>query len=58
MSDIREFAIAVLDDEHGITEGAWDKLAVLLLSDEEGDNKDLIGKVEKFNGRVFLPEES
>lgn len=58
MSDIREFAIAVLDEQNGISEAAWDKLAVLLLADEEGDNKDLIGKVEKFNGRVFLPEES
>jgi len=57
MSDIRKFAIAVLDDEHGINETAWNQLKVLLLCDEEGDNKDIINAVDAAEGRFFLPED-
>lgn len=56
MSDIREFAIAVLDDEHGINTEAYDKLKVLLLMDEAGDNKDIINLVDTQDGRFFLHE--
>lgn len=56
MSGIRKFAIAVLDDERGINEAAWDQLKVLLLCDEEGDNKDIINAVDASEGRFFLPE--
>lgn len=57
MSDIRKLAIALLDDENGINGEAWDQLKVLLLCDEQGDNKDIINAVEESKGRFFLPED-
>ena len=53
--NLRQFAIAVLDDPDGINEEAYEKLAGLLL-DNDG-NEDILNMVLSTEGRFYLPEE-
>lgn len=52
---VRELAIQLLDNEHGISTNAWSTLNILLLGIYE-DNDDIIQAVECTEGRVYLPE--
>lgn len=56
MTPIRTLAIRLLDDDHGITSGAWLILADMLKT--EGNNDDLMDLVEATDNRVYLPESS
>lgn len=51
---MRELAIALLDDEHGISTNAWKMLSAVL--EEEGNNEDILNAVKAQDGRFFLPE--
>lgn len=52
---IRQLAIALLDDDEGISLDAWELLADAL--EEEGNNDDLINAVAGCDDRVYLPSE-
>ena len=52
---LRNFAFALLDDEHGIKAEAYDILLDLLFDD---DQNDIIDAVKSQNGRYYLPEAS
>jgi hypothetical protein len=52
---MRELAIALLDDEHGISEHAWDVLQMLLEAGDD-DFSDIINNVKAVQGRWILPE--
>ena len=52
---IRNLAIALLDDDNGISESAWNLLAVLLKK-EGAHNEDILNMVEATDGRFYLPE--
>lgn len=52
-------AVAILDDEHGITEAAFEQLKkcrLLLYSPHQQMLDELFGEIEGCDGRVFLPE--
>ena len=51
--DIREVAVEVLDDGHGISERAWYALRAYL--EEQGGCEDIIDAVDMQCGRVYLP---
>lgn len=51
----RNFAIELLDDEHGINSSAWDTLADML--DDNGDS-DIIDAVKSTEGRWYLPHDA
>lgn len=48
---LRELAIRLLDDPHGISDVAWDLLSQMLV-----DSEDIFLAIRKAEGRVFLPE--
>lgn len=50
---LRQMAIEVLNDDHGISQDAWLPLFELL----EGNHDDIIQAVEAQDGRLFLPED-
>jgi len=50
---IRKLAIALLDDNEGINERAWNILQELL--EESNQNQDLIGAVKSTDGRFYIP---
>lgn len=54
MASLRELALEVLDDEHGITQDAWAVLYALL--EEQGEHEDIAKAVDGCEGRVYLPE--
>ena len=49
----RQFAIDLLDDEHGINKQAFEFLADLLADTGNGD---IVEAVESAEGRYYLPE--
>ena len=49
----RQFAIDLLNDEHGINKQAFEFLADLL---EDTGNGDIVESVESSEGRYYLPE--
>jgi len=51
---LRELAIELLDDEHGITQDAW---AVLHEALERDEHNDIISAVDGNSGRVYLPSD-
>lgn len=55
---MRELAIVILDDEHGIRMSAWKFLRDVLVEDggHEGRNDDILDAVKNTEGRVYLPE--
>lgn len=55
---MRDFAIALLDDEHGIRMAAWKFLRDVLIEEggHEGGNDDILDAVKCTEGRVYLPE--
>lgn len=52
---MRELAIALLDDSHGIHNRAWPLLRDLMI--EDGKCNDIINSVKFVENRVFLPEQ-
>ena len=54
---IREFAIALLDDEQGINENSWYMLEEILRNDPCA-NDDIIDFVKATEGRFYLPEDA
>lgn len=52
---MREFSLAALDDDNGISSEAWELLIPLL--EENGDN-DIIEMVEVCSGRAYLPADA
>lgn len=52
---VRETAIALLDDEHGICESGYDCLVILLM-DEDENNQDILDAVEATDGRFYISE--
>lgn len=52
-TDLRRFAVQLLDDEHGIPAEAWNTLSRELL---QADCADINVRVDATNGRFFLPE--
>ena len=52
---VRELAIALLDDDHGICEEGYNKLHALLVETGNGDVAEL---VDATDGRFYLKEES
>lgn len=51
---LRNFALALLDDEHGINREAFDSLADMLYDDEQ---EDITDAVEACEGRFYLNSE-
>ena len=51
---LRNFALALLDDEHGINGEAWDSLSDMLIDDEQ---EDIVDATKATEGRYFLPED-
>ena len=51
---LRELAVEVLDDPHGITHEAWTILFEMLQT--EGEHSEFAEAVKGAEGRVFLPE--
>ena len=53
--ELRNFVLAVLDDDHGISETAWDRLMELL---QNAGELELIGEVSNqigaCDGRVYI----
>jgi hypothetical protein len=49
---LRNFALALLDDEQGINSEAWDTLRDLLYDDEQND---IVEAVQSQDGRFYLP---
>lgn len=54
MATIRELAIALLNDDHGVNAQAYELLADLLAQD--GGSEDILQAVEATDDRVYLPE--
>jgi hypothetical protein len=56
---MREFLIALLNDEQGINELAYEKLLELAsYSGDFGvDLNDIMGKIKSTEGRYYLPED-
>lgn len=52
---LRNFAIALLDDEHGINSEAWDSLRDML---DDNEDNDILDAVKSTEGRYYLPSES
>lgn len=52
---LRNFALALLDDEHGINKEAFDCLSDMLYDDEQ---EDVIDAVDATEGRFYLTEEN
>lgn len=52
---IRELAIALLDTDNGISGEAWFILMDLLT--KEGDNNDIVYRVESSESQYYLPED-
>lgn len=53
-TQLRKFAIRLLDDENGINEAAWIDLRDRLI---ERSFEDITNAVEAADGRYFLPED-
>ncbi len=51
---MRQLAILLLTDEHGISAASWAELRVLLSSGDE-ENDDIFESVTNANGRYSLP---
>lgn len=51
--EIRILALALLDDDKGISKEAWEYLQYLLL---ENSLEDIVSQVISSNGRFFLPK--
>ena len=51
---MRQLAIALLNDEHGINNDAWVMLSAAL--EDEGGNEDILTAVKSTEGRWYLPE--
>lgn len=51
---LRNFAIALLDDEHGINSEAWDSLRDML---DDNEDNDILDAVKCTEGRYYLPLE-
>ena len=49
---LRNFALALLDDEHGINKEAFDSLSDMLSDD---DQDDIVDAVKASEGRFYLP---
>ena len=54
MNRLRELAIEVLDDPHGITHEAWTILYEMVEKDDQ--HREFAEMVKGVEGRVFLPE--
>lgn len=52
MNHLRQLALALLDDDYGITEKAWNLLHHLLA---EAGYTDIIAAVREQDGRYYLP---
>lgn len=50
---MRELALALLDDDHGINATAWSMLRDLLIDDEQND---IIDAIKCQDNRVYIPE--
>lgn len=56
MTTLRNFIFAILDDDHGISEIAWDELGELLQSAGEFELLgELAAQVEATDGRFYIP---
>ena len=56
MTALRNFILAVLDDDHGISEVSWDELGELLQSAGEFELLgELSSQVEATDGRFYIP---
>lgn len=53
---LRALAIALLDDQYGISANAYERLRLLLLLDYSGGNDDIMLGVRSADGRFYLPE--
>lgn len=51
---MRQLAILLLTDEHGISPASWAELRILLSSGDE-ENDDIFEMVKVTNGRYSLP---
>ena len=54
MNKLRELALELLDDEHGISTDAWAVLQPMLV--ENGD-QDILDAIDGCEGRVYLSED-
>jgi hypothetical protein len=54
-NQIRNLAISLLDDEHGISENGYNKLREVLV---ETENLDIVRATDAANGRYFISEDS
>ena len=53
--ELRNFVLAVLDDDHGISETAWDQLQELLQGQGEMELiGELLAQVDACDGRFFI----
>lgn len=53
---IRTLALELLDDQHGITQDAWNALYVVLEETSVDMAAEFANAVDGSEGRVFLPE--
>ena len=51
---LRNFAIDLLDDDHGINRTAWETLSDMLY---DADENDIVDAVSAQDGRFYLPED-
>jgi hypothetical protein len=55
-ANLRRLALELLDDDHGITQEAWEVLYSLL--EKSGEKyEDIVKTIESSDGRVYLPED-
>jgi hypothetical protein len=54
---LRKLAIALLDDENGISQDGYVALQETAMEVEDGACDDIFGMVESVNDRHFLPED-
>jgi hypothetical protein len=52
-AEIRELALLLLNDDHGIGEPAYDVLHALL---QKFNSRDIIQRVKAVNGRFYIPD--
>ncbi len=58
MGDVEEFALLLLNDDHGINEAAYEHLCVLAVRFKSEKLAKLTKAVKATDGRYYLPERS
>lgn len=56
MTEIRDLALVLLDDDDGISTPAWETLKQMLEDDPEVWNEDIIEAIKVQDGRWYLPK--